>query len=169
MAGRKTCGPTAGCGHPGAMGTMSLLESWVFSFAEFWGRSGHPGQGPPYAVGLGWVRGCRWELHSLVPSEAPGTWQHGSSSAPSVLHCTGSCRKHSIFRIWGSLEQQGGGGPRPEAAVAAATGPEFQEGRGAGWASVPASTGLQSRELMGASLLHGQSCRHQAPTARALH
>lgn len=64
---------------------------------------------PPYTVGLEWVRGCGWELHFLEPSEAPGTWQHGSSPASSVLHRTGSCGKHSIFRIWGSLEQGWGG------------------------------------------------------------
>lgn len=73
---------------------------------ELRGWSEHPGQGPPYAVGLEWMRGCRWELHSLEPSGTPRTWQHGSSPAPSYW----LCRKHGIFRIWGSLERGGRGG-----------------------------------------------------------
>jgi len=44
-------------------------------------------------------------------------------------------------------------GARPEAAITAATGPEFQEGRGAGWASILASARPQSGEAVGASLL----------------
>lgn len=96
--------------------------------------------------------GCRWDLYSLEPSEAPGTWQQGSSSAPSVLHPTGSCGKHGIFRIWGSLEQ-GRGGPRPEAAVAAARIPGRKRGRmslcpGLYWAAEQGAQGHFS-SLMG--------------------
>lgn len=86
-----------------------------------------PRTGTPLCRGTGVAAGR--ELRSLEPSEAPGTWQHESSPVPPVLHRTGSCGKHGIFRIWGSLKR---GGRGPEAAVAAATGPEFQEGRGAG-------------------------------------
>lgn len=53
------------------------------------------------------------------------------------------------------------------------TGPEFQEGRGAGWASIPASArprppgpGTGSSRVLPCS--HRTSCRHQAPRGRSI-
>lgn len=118
-------------------------------------------------MGLEWVRGCKWELHSLEPSEAPGTWQHGSSPAPSVLHRTGSCGKHSIFRIWGSLEQGWGGrGQRLLSLQQRGQNSRKEEGpdEPLSWPLLGCRAGSSWALLCS----HGHGRRHQAPTARAL-
>lgn len=104
--GQKTCAPTVGCG---SVGTISPLQSCVSSFAELWGWSGHPGQGPPYAVGLEWVRGCRWELHSLEPSEHQG---HGSTGAllPRLSYIVLAPVENSVFLGYGEAWSGVGGG-----------------------------------------------------------